>query len=247
MTGQLQHYCLLCLLLFAATATLAEEEVRVLVADPFIELRTGPGGGYPVFYVVERGGDISIIKRKTSWFKVRAANGKEGWVDRQQMELTMAPDGSAVDFADPRFEDVTKSHWEAGLFSGEFDGAALISLYGGYAFSENLSFEITATQVLGDYSELELYNFSVNHYVFPQWLVTPYFSIGSGRIKTKPKSSLVTTANRDDDTLNVGVGIRAYLTQEFFFRLEYRNYVVLTNRDENEELEEWKAGFKVIF
>ena len=49
---------------------------RVWVADAYLELHTGPGRGYPVIQVIERGEWIDILKRKTDWFKVRASNGK---------------------------------------------------------------------------------------------------------------------------------------------------------------------------
>ena len=53
---------------------------RVQVTDPFIELHTFPGRGYPVFYVAARGEWISIELRHTDWYKVRTATGKVGWV-----------------------------------------------------------------------------------------------------------------------------------------------------------------------
>ena len=76
-------------------AQAAEEEYRsVSVADPFLDMHTGPGRGYPIFHVVDRGDDIDIVMRRTDWFKVRAANGTEGWVDRAQMERTLQPEGT---------------------------------------------------------------------------------------------------------------------------------------------------------
>ena len=68
-------------------AEAAEEYRTVSVADPYLEIRTGPGRGYPKFYVVDRGETVEILKRKTDWFKVRAANGKEGWVEREQIGI----------------------------------------------------------------------------------------------------------------------------------------------------------------
>ncbi len=229
-----------------ARTVLSEVLDTVTVADPYIELRTGPGRGYPVYYVAERGAKIAILKSKTDWFKVKLSNAKEGWVSRAQLAQTLTPEGEQIDFATPLLKDIAASHWEAGLFGGDFGGASLISLYAGYAFTENLSFEVTTTQVLGDESELQLYNLGMVHYAFPQWRATPYFSIGTGRIKIKPKSSLVETENRKEDSVNVGLGLRVYLTRRFFFRMEYRNHIVLTDKDNNQELEEWKAGFSLF-
>jgi uncharacterized protein YraI len=36
-----------------ANAENSYQEVRI--ADPYIDIRTGPGRGYPIFHVVERG------------------------------------------------------------------------------------------------------------------------------------------------------------------------------------------------
>lgn len=72
----------------------------VVVAEPYIEMHTGPGRGYPVFHVVDRGNEIEVIKRRTDWFKVRTARGKEGWVNRAEMELTLTSAGEATQFAE---------------------------------------------------------------------------------------------------------------------------------------------------
>jgi hypothetical protein len=55
------------------------------------------------------------------------------------------------------------------------------------------------------------------------------------------------TEDRTDQTVHAGAGVRAYLTRRFIFRAEYRNYMVLTSRDDNEEVDEWTAGFSVFF
>ena len=52
---------------------------RLRVADPYLEMHTGPGRGFPVFHVAERGAWVRIELRHTEWFKVRAsvaANGR---------------------------------------------------------------------------------------------------------------------------------------------------------------------------
>ena len=58
----------------------ADEYRSVTIADPYLEMRTGPGGGYPIFHVVDRGETVDVIKQRTEWYLVRTNNGKEGWV-----------------------------------------------------------------------------------------------------------------------------------------------------------------------
>ncbi|MCO4812860.1 MAG: SH3 domain-containing protein, partial [Gammaproteobacteria bacterium] len=78
--------CAVVLQIFLTAPSQAAEELRsVVVADPYIEMRTGPGRGYPIFHVVDRGENISIVMQRTDWYLVRDADGDEGWVDRAQM------------------------------------------------------------------------------------------------------------------------------------------------------------------
>ena len=82
-----------------APAQAADELRSVVVADPYLEMRTGPGRGYPIFHVVDRGESVQIVMQRTSWYLVRSDRGKEGWVERAQMEKTLQPDGQQVSFA----------------------------------------------------------------------------------------------------------------------------------------------------
>ena len=96
--GGLVAVVVLQILLTAPPIQAAEDYRSVAVADPYLEMRTGPGRGYPIFHVVDRGESVDIIMQRTDWYLVRADNGKEGWVDRSQMEQTLQPDGDQVSF-----------------------------------------------------------------------------------------------------------------------------------------------------
>src|SRR5690554_3354022 len=78
---------------------------RILIADPFIELHTGPGRGYPVFHVVERGREVTVIKRRTDWFQIRTDRGVEGWAPREQLIATLEPTGEPLDLEEPTREN----------------------------------------------------------------------------------------------------------------------------------------------
>jgi uncharacterized protein YraI len=62
----------------AADDAAASVSERLTVADPYLEMRTGPGRGYPVFFVVERGQAVVVELRHTDWYKVRADGGQLG-------------------------------------------------------------------------------------------------------------------------------------------------------------------------
>ncbi len=220
---------------------------RVSVADPYLEMHTGPGRGYPKFYIVERGDSVDIVMQRTDWILVRDDDGKEGWVDQAQMELTLKPDGAQLEFDSAEQDDFTNARWEAGVLSGDFGGANIVSVYGGYSINPYISAELWASQILGNFSNGSMLSLNVVSEAFPDKRISPYFTLGAGVIKTEPKSTIVQAEDRDDQIGHVGAGFRIYATRRFLLRAEYKSYVVFTSRDENEEVEEWKVGFAYFF
>src|SRR5688572_11221829 len=239
----------LLLVLFVATAARAEDEPhKILIADPFIELHTGPGRGFPVFHVVERGREVVLVKRRTDWFQLRTDQGVEGWAPRAQMVATLEPTGEPLDLQEPARENYMSRRWQAGVMGGDFGGASVISAFGGYAFSDNLSCELTFNHIRGEFSNGYSATIGLMHLFVPEWRISPYFTLGTGVIHTDPKSNLVASVDRDDQIGYVGGGLQFYLTRRFMLRSEYRNNIVFTSRDDNEEVDEWKyLGFAFFF
>ena len=221
---------------------------KILIADPFIELHTGPGRGYPVFHVVERGREVTIVKRRTDWFELRTDRGVQGWAPREQMIATLEPTGEPLDLQEPARENYMSRRWQAGVGGGDFSGASMISAFGGYAFSDNLSIELTFNHVIGEFSNGYSATLGLMHVFVPEWRISPYFTLGTGIIYTEPKSTLVQSIDRDDQIGYVGGGLQFYLTRRFMLRTEYRNNVIFTSRNDNEEVDEWKyLGFAFFF
>jgi len=221
---------------------------RVQVADPYIELHTGPGRGYPIFFVVDRGDWVEVVKRRTdSWFKVRTESGKEGWVTRDQMEQTLTVTGEATNFVDPGRDDFAVRRWEFGAMGGRFKGNNVMTVYGGFALTPNLSTELAASKIFGDFSDADMATVSIVSHPFPNWRVSPFFSLGTGIIRTDPKTTLVQEDDQTDQISNVGIGVRSYLLRRFVFRAQYKYNVIFQSKDENQEINEWNAGFTVFF
>jgi hypothetical protein len=235
------------LALYSLQGQAQEQHPEVIIADPFIELHTGPGRGYPVFYVAERGETVAVLRRRTDWFQVRVPRGEEGWVPVEQMVRTLDVDGESFEIPGFSLDDYTERRWEAGFQYGDFGGANVISAYGGFGLTENLQIELWLSQALGRFSDSQMVNLNVTHLMFPDKRWTPLFTLGGGTIETSPKASLVATTDRRDSMAHAGFGVRSYLTRRFVFRAEYKSYVVFTSRDDNEEVGEWKAGFSFFF
>lgn len=240
------------LLLQILTPLLAEDVTipKVTIADPFIEMHTGPSSGYPIFHVVDRGKEITILRRRTNWFEIRTEQGKTGWADRNQMQQTLLPSGDKLVISDATKDDFVERDWLLGATGGEFERAPILSIFTGYSFTKNISSELTFAQSVGNVSSSTIWKINLLMQPFPEASFSPYFTLGAGSIKVKPGATLIAPRLRSNSFSQVGIGLQHYLSRRFLIRLEFNEYVIFSANndiDSNEELNEWKAGFAVFF
>lgn len=236
------------ILSMSVTSVLAGKEYQTLkIVDPYIELHTGPGRGYPIFHVVERHQWIEVIKRRTDWFKVRTDREVTGWVRREQMERTLTVAGVPKSFRDVIYDDFLHRRVEFGISSGEFDSDPIFSARLAYKFTENVALELQYSKVAGKLSSSDIYAVNLVSIPFPNWRVSPHFTVGYGRFENEPKGALIQDESTEDDLANLGIGARYYLTREFFLRADFRRYIVLSEDDRNDEFDEISAGVSFFF
>lgn len=215
---------------------------------PYLELHTGPGRGYPVFNVVARGDSVDVLKRYTDWYKVRTERGIEGWVAQRDMLATVLADGSPFTFNLGDRAGFTSHRFEAGVFLyGDYGGASEISAFASYSLTSSLAIELTAGEFLGSASNGTLADIGLAHVFLPEKRFSPFVMLGTGIVHTEPKAQLVQPSDRTDQSAFAGGGFRFYLTRRFFVRGEYRNHIVFTKRNQNEQVDEWKFGFAFFF
>jgi uncharacterized protein YgiM (DUF1202 family) len=225
----------------------ARQVREVVIADPYLEMHTGPGTGYPVFFVVSRDDRIEVLKERTGWYLVRERQGREGWVNETQLLKTLELNGEAIKLEVPTLESLSKARFQGGVMLGDFGGASLISLSGSYGLTDHLSIQLTLDHALGNITNAEIVTLDVTHTMFPEWRISPYLSMGTGLIRTKPHTTQVQEVDSTDQLSFVGVGARAYISRRFIARAEYHYNYTYTSRNENEETPEWKAGFAFFF
>jgi len=238
-----------CVLAFflPAGASVANNLQRVIIADPFIELHSGPGRGYPIFHVVDRHDWVVVLKRKHDWFKVRSSDDKVGWVLIDQMQKTLTAPGVQAKYQQVVRDHFKKRSWEFGVMAGDFAGAPLLTVYTGYNFQENLASELYMTQVSGNFTKTLLVGFGFISTPFPNWVVSPYFTVGGGYIENAPRKSFVFAETTNTLYVSAGAGLRMYLSRSLFMRLEIRENIVFIDDDANGEFREIKGGFSFFF
>jgi uncharacterized protein YgiM (DUF1202 family) len=163
----------------------------VQVSDPYIELRSGPGRGYPIFFVAPRNDWIEIELRHTDWFRIRTEDNKVGWVSRQQLESTLTAAGSTKSFRDVLLDDYLSRKVQLGAAWGHFNSEPMLKLWTSYRFSDTLSLEATLGQVQGVFSGTDLWHVDVLIEPWSDHRISPFFGVGVGKFKNFPNLSLI--------------------------------------------------------
>ena len=220
---------------------------RVQVTDPFIELHTFPGRGYPIFYVAGRGEWVSIELRHTDWYKVRTATGKVGWVTRAQLQTTLAENGLQTDFGDVAFNDYLARRWELGAGYGRFHQEPMIKFWVSYRLSDTLSIESTLGQVQGVFSGTSLWHVNLQAEPWSDQRFSPFAGIGIGRFHNIPNQSLVAFQQTNARMGDAIIGARYHLTDRFMIRVDYTVYTAFVSEQRSLEYRAATAGLSFFF
>jgi len=194
---------------------------RVLVTDPYIEFHTGPGRGFPTVFVVERNHWIEIELRHTDWFKVRSENGKQGWVERAQLDSTLTEAGATKTFRDVLLDDYLRRKLEFGAAWGQFESDPMLKLWTTYRFADTLAVEATVGQVQGTYSGTDFWQVNLVSEPWSDQRLSPFFAVGFGKLRNTPNASLVSAIDTSAKVANAMIGVRHHLTDRLIARFDY--------------------------
>lgn len=216
------------------------------VADPFIEMHTGPGRGYPVFNVVEQGETIELLMRRANWYKIRSADNKTGWTSAAGLAHTLEPTGVPVDLPEVSRGDYLASSWRIGFTSGQLEGANTASLTAGYRPLSWVGIELEGGRIFDDSVTSDYYG--INFLVEPgtQWAVTPYVSVGGGQFIFNSRHKVLVSDTGSRDYLSVGAGAGYYIGRSIVVRAEYRAYSVSSD-DDRVGVNAWTIGLNTFF
>ena len=227
-----------------AAATLSEQ---LTVADPYLELRTGPGRGYPVFFVVARGQEVAIALRHTDWYKVRAEGGQIGWVHRAQLQTTLTAAGSSKTFRDIALDDYLARRVQLGGAIGRFESEPMLKLYASYKLSDTLSVEGNLGQVQGVFSGTNFWHVALHAEPWSDRRLSPFFGVGVGQFKNFPNQSLVGAIVTDAKLAHAIVGARYYLSERFVLRADWALYTAFVSDQRSTEYRALSAGISFFF
>ena len=227
-------------------ALTATDKQQLLIEVPYVDLHSGPGNGYPIINVIEKDDLVTVLIKRTSWIKVEDKRGGQGWFHQDAL-FQVSHIGEKVSLNDIEYNDYQQRTWEGSVMFGDFNGANFYDLALGYVFSPVISAELSVGKSQGGISDSDIYELLVMSQPFPDLTISPYFSVGVGRINTQPHSVIADNKTRENTLVSSAFGVKYYLARNFVLRAEYKYSLVLTDRDENEDIKLWKMGFSVFF
>ena len=244
---------LACLAAFAPAAAAQTDAApapgveRLRVADPYLEIRTGPGRGYPIFHVAARDEWVEVLMRRTDWFKVRSQKGAEGWVQRGQLEATLTEAGAAKSFRDVLVDDYLARKVDAGASWGRFKSEPMLKVWGGTKLAPPFAVEATIGQVQGAFSGTDFWHVDLQIQPWPDQKWSPHASIGFGRMRNVPNLSLVDAVQTDANLAHGQIGVRWHLSDRFMVRADYTLFTAFVSDRRSSEFRAITAGLAFFF
>jgi hypothetical protein len=230
-----------------APAPRSRKSEVVQITDPYIELRSGPGRGYPIFFVAPRNDWIEIELRHTDWFRIRTEDDKVGWVSRQQLETTLTAAGGTKSFRDVLLDDYLSRKVQLGAAWGQFKSEPMLKLWTSYRFSDTLSLEATIGQVQGVFSGTDLWHVDVLIEPWSDHRISPFFGVGVGKFKNFPNLSLIGATDTNAKMGVARMGLRYYLTERFVMSADYSLYTAFLNDQRSTQYNAWTLGLSFFF
>ncbi|GLS25523.1 SH3 domain-containing protein [Marinibactrum halimedae] len=224
--------------------------VKLEVIDPFIEIHTGPGVGYPVFYTVEQGEMVEVLTRRTGWYELKIANQQTGWAKASQIARTLLPTGEPVDLPTISYGDYLTNKFRTGFRAGQFSGDDLnnidfFSLSAGYQVLSWLGIEAEAGKLYDTNIRGDFYGANIVFEPFSRYRLSPILLLGGGNIEFDSQPELTPIDFGEESYYNIGLGANYYLGRNFVLQAGYSSYVI--NSENEEELERWNLGFNAFF
>ena len=245
----MKRVVMLLLMLLSALCARAQEAgaPRLVVSEPFVELHTGPGRGYPVFHVVRRGESALLLLAHTTWVKLRTGDGVEGWAARHALQGSLDSAGVAPGGVRGFVDRWVLGRGEAGAAWGRFQSQPMLELGLRWRLADTIGVELAAGQVQGVYSGTDFWRLGLSLDPLAEEPLAPVFGIGVGRFRNVPNASLVEQGTTHANLAHASVGLRWRFGSRYVLRAAWQHHLALLSDECSREYRAATVGLSFTF
>lgn len=191
---------------------------RVQVSAPYLDLRTGPGRGFPIKQVVPRGQSVDVLLRQNDWFRIRTDDGRLGWAHRDQLHaISMA---AAAPSHRAAVAGWLHERVELGANWGRLESSGQLRFHAALRTSDALAIEASLGRAQGALSGAEVRLLNLTAEPWHDARVSPIFAIGFGRLRNVPNNDPAAPASAR--LLDAALGLRWRFAEYYSLRTDYR-------------------------
>ncbi len=245
------------LLAFGATSARARDddgEESVVMARVIVEsaaLRTGPGAGFRIARIAQRGDTFRVHERSTRgfWFRVELPDGSLAWIDGNvvyNQEVGPPSRGERIlrkIFAPP---PLLGEHGELAVMLGVLSDAGLMAARPTFLLSPTFGFELDLAGSVGSAGRLLMGGGGPLINLFPHWPIVPFFTVGGGVAYATPNADSFVLDDGASSHVYAGGGLRFGFRQRLIVRVEGRSHVFF-DPDRIVAQEEISGGLSAFF
>lgn len=251
MKGRLVFFLFISALLHRESALAAfwpkkHSPASITVKESFIPVRSGPASVYPIIDSIEQGSHVLLLKRKNTWIKIKTQTNASGWVHQKDIIRSLSESGLPTLQLNHKKQDYLHHQWEIGLSGGQYDKGDSLNASLGFHFTAFIGTEIMASQIFTQASTSYLLRGKLMMSPFPHRRFSPFFALGSGILKTDPKTATLSSQNTNS-TAFVSAGIRNHLGENVIIQFEFLKNTLFTRDNDSREIDEWRAGVNFFF
>lgn len=232
----------------------ADADETTVVARVIIEtapLRTGPGAGFRVARLAQRGDTFRVYERSTRgyWFRVELPDGSLAWIDGSAVynhEVGPPSRGERIMrkiFAPP---PLLGAHGEIAVVLGTLHGAGFMAVRPAWLLAPPFGFELDLGGSVGSAGRLFTAGGGAIVNAFPHWPIVPFFVVGGGAAFAAPNADSFVLESGQSSHVYAGGGLRFGFRQRLIVRVEGRSHVFF-DANELTAQEEISGGLSAFF
>lgn len=230
------------LIVFLSVSVVEAAPTMVTVEQAYVDVHTGPGIGFPVFTVIERGHRFNVLAEQGPWFKVQSDRQEVGWVAGEAIAVDAVNHSPRVSFAAAEHAYNSARNYMVGVDGGMLWRDYVYRLSGSYHMLKGLHMDMMYAQSAGLYMMSNYYSVGLQWYLWSEQRFSPSLFVAGGELQGNPRATLYPALKTQAGFVSGGLSVRMRMTDRFFIRTGVGIVSIQQSKVSQPNFWEWQIG-----